>query len=331
MKKMPSIESLKHAAKRINLTADHHKQPYPTLTFLGSTKLHGTNAGIRRNKSKSGEVSFIAQSKKQVQGPGNHYGFPEFVMALPQEKLNALFDAAFGPDEPKATLFGEWIGPGVQSKVAITQLPEKQFVLFLGATGDGEDAVYVDVRNKELQLPEHRVFNIADVGLYEVEVDFAKWQESLPELERMTLEIEAKCPWGQKFGIEGVGEGIVWIPTDPKYFQDTGTWFKTKGDDHKTSKQVAHVNPKDRKLMDEVVDRIVTERRLEQGIEHLMEMQLEISMRSIGEFLGFVGRDLQREEGPEVEELGLSWKKVWKLGSVKAKKWFVQRIKESDD
>lgn len=329
MKKFSKIQLFHNVVKTVGKLCDYKKMVPPTILYRGTVKLHGTNAGLRRNISDTGEVTFICQSRNNVAGPGLHYGFPEFISEIPVEDLNKLFDTYFGPGVSKATLYGEWVGPGIQDKVAVSKLEKKHWALFSGTIGDGDDADHVANVNQHAHLEERGIYNVLRAPKYYIEVDFTDPAASIPTLEQITIEVEAECPYGKTFGVSGIGEGIVWIPVEDKYFQDSDYWFKTKGDKHSHSdkRQKVGISPKVAKDIADCVDKILTERRLEQGLDYLKEMNLEADMRSLGTFLKYVGKDLQIEEGDTVEASGLEWKKVWKEASNKAKKWYVLTIK----
>ena len=70
----------------------------------------------------------------------------------------------------------------------------------------------------------------------------------------------------------------------------------------------------------------MTEGRLEQGLEYLAEMGHAVEMRSTGQFLQWVGRDVKRECRAELEASELEWKQVAKAVNRKALEFFKARV-----
>lgn len=92
----PSIEQFRHVVKEVRMRAQYagkdeegnvivnRDAPLPTIKFIGTVKIHGTNAGIGFNPN-TGEI--WAQSRSQVLGEGNNnFGFWNYV----QENKEAL-------------------------------------------------------------------------------------------------------------------------------------------------------------------------------------------------------------------------------------------------
>lgn len=319
MKKFSSIEQFRNVYKNVASWASRNFKPMPTMKFRGTVKLHGTNAGVRRTLSDSGDVTFICQSRNGVKGiGGGHFGFPEHIHGIPKDRLNELFNH-IDSQAHKLTIFGEWIGPGIQGGVGIAQLPEKQWVIYSCAIGDDYMALPDDA-----SLENHNIYNISKCGTYEIEVDFGKPEDAMAEMERLTLEIEAECPWAAMHDIKGIGEGIVWTCIDRP--GDSDLWFKTKGPKHSVSrvKTVASVKPEEIKGIRELVDSLMTESRMHQGIEYLKEQGLDTEIRNIGVYLKYIGGELQREEIDTIEASGFDWKKVWKTAGNVAKDYFIK-------
>src|SRR6202008_3290351 len=115
------------------------------------------------------------------------------------------------------------------------------------------------------------------------------------ELVDLTLKVEEQCPVAADFGKFGVGEGIVW------HNAETGLRFKGKGEKHSVSK-VSTVKPisaedlERLKTVKNFVDTVVTENRLNQGLDKLREMGLELSVKSTGDYIKWVVGDVLKEE-----------------------------------
>lgn len=301
------------------------------VTYIGTVKLHGTNAGVRRTP----DGRLIVQSRNRAGLDGGHLGFWQFVQER-KDEIHVLFDAtlsanALSPDTD-VVLFGEWIGPGIQKGVAINQLPEKQWVLF-GAR--------LTQNKRQLRVlsahPEAGIHNINYGPTFLLNVNFdATLAETTKTLTIWTLGVEQQCPWAEMFGIEGIGEGIVWKPRDEPFVHISDLWFKTKGEKHRGKKDRSGANTKVKDkpaVSDDVVAFVnehLTERRLEQGLEALAEQGRSLTMRSTKSFLDAVLNDLRLETVNEREASALEWKPIGAFASRKAVGWFKERVNRVD-
>ncbi|PRP97619.1 hypothetical protein ENSA5_33120 [Enhygromyxa salina] len=141
-----------------------------------------------------------------------------------------------------------------------------------------------------------------------------------------TREVEACCSWAARFGVEGVGEGVVWQPR-AEHFGDSELLFKSKGERHQVvvRARVAKRTPLDPELIASVeafVAYAVTDPRLAQGLDYLAEHGMEVEMRSLGVFLEWLAGDIRREHASELEHSGLEWKQVARPVTERAKSWF---------
>lgn len=318
MKKFSSIEQFRHVVKTVQLYFERVGRPseVPTSHFTGTVKLHGTNAGIRR--SRSGKIQ--AQSRERIINiTCDNHGFAAFVDSLPTEELNELFDKVGGDQD--TTIYGEWMGKGIQSVTAVCQL-DRQWVI-VGAYVNEE---YVP-NTTEWRLDKFNIFNILDIDTYQITVDFKNPGDVIEELERLTIEVENQCPWAHSFGIDGIGEGIVWTCNERP--SDSSLWFKTKGEKHsnkkKSGKKIATIDPQKVESIEKCVDIILTEGRLNQGFDHLREMNVDFEMKSMGKYLKWVGQDTLKEELDTIEANDLEWKDVSKLITARAKKFFMDK------
>ncbi|AKJ73524.1 RNA ligase 2 [Salmonella phage 40] len=108
--------------------------------------------------------------------------------------------------------------------------------------------------------------------------------------------------------------------------QDSGLWFKVKGEKHSVSKvkTLAEVDPIRLQHMREFVEYAVTENRLEQGLG-----EVGLDQAKIGEFIGWVNRDINKEEGDVLEANALTMKDVAKFISNKSRGWYMQKLNEN--
>lgn len=226
MKKFTKIQNLRSVVKNIvshyrNMNMDHK---IPKLTFIGTVKLHGSNVGISRDNNTK-QIK-IQSRNNSLTVENDNYGFAKFISEIPSESINTLFDMISTEEDDTITIFGEWVGKGIQNIVAVSEL-EKHWVIF-GAWSEKNQKYLSNF--KELQLHEHQIYNILEIEPFNIKIDFKNPQASIEALEKRTDAVETECPWAKKFGISGIGEGIVWVCLD--HPSNSDLWFKTKGKKH---------------------------------------------------------------------------------------------------
>lgn len=338
MHKYTHVEAIYQVARYVKATngspecPDRYKVRTP-VRYRGTVKLHGANAGVVCH---GGEL--VPQSRNRVISlQEEHLGFAAFVRDQTEaiRDLEQRLRAEHEIDEAKKlVLYGEWIGPGIQNGMAVNKLPDKQWVLFAAKTVLGDESEYIDaVRPLEGSYDDSRIFSVYDVPTWGLEIDFTSEeskQKAIEEFEHHTGEVEKACPWGRKFGIDGLGEGIVWIPVDD-HWGNSDLFWKSKGKKHKEVKRAkrnkAALDPEVIASVEKFVEFSVTEPRLNKGIDYLVEMGHPIEMRSTGHFIKWVSKDVQRECAAELEANDLKWKQVAKAVGAKAKEFFTERVK----
>lgn len=295
----------------------------PTLSFIGTVKLHGTNAGISYNKK---DGIWYQSRKRIITLDKDNAGFAFFA-----ENRKVWFEEVFkaiSKDGFTTTIFGEWCGGSIQKGVALNQL-SKRFVIFAikyTNSADESDHYYTipKISNEALD-----VYNIYDTRFpsYTVDVDFNHPEYAQEEMVKIVEAVENECPFAKSFGISGVGEGVVFSNFDTsgnrKYI------FKVKGEKHSTSKvkTLASVDIEKIKSIDAFVDYAVTDNRLNQAIEQVFAANSEEpSIHKMGEFLKWIMRDIVKEELDVLNGNGLEPKDVGKAISNKARRWFMDYL-----
>lgn len=321
MKKFPSIEQFRSVVRTVKTQHDYqgkdengeaiyqHLSNYPTLKFQGTVKLHGTNASVV--KYKDGRLEY--QSRERVLSL--YQDNASFMMSMMPKNLDFLFSGVEFDDY--CAVYGEWCGGNIQKGVAINGLP-KMFVIF-----------GIKIDDEWVELPswkhdnENGIYNILQFPTYDVEIDFNNPELIQNKLIEDTLTVEDECPVGKYFGVSGIGEGIVYkCTTNPNLI------FKSKGEKHSVSK-VRTINAVDVEALagiQEFVDSVVTENRLEQGLAYLYEMKIEISPKTTGEFLGWVVRDILKEETDTIVANQFDMKKVKSAVVNRARMWYLNRL-----
>lgn len=332
----PSINQFRHVVGQVRRKAafmglDEKGEPilnpapkYPTLAFLGTVKLHGTNAGIVWARDEA--IQF--QSRERVLSHDqDNAGFWNYMNERPEavQMLITMIASAEGMPMPAETVavYGEWCGGNIQKGVAITGLP-KMFVVF-AAKVNGQ---WVELP-EDLETPslvEQGIYSINRFPKYFHNIDFEHPERAQNFLAELTEKIEAECPVGKHFGQTGVGEGIVWrCVEDPT----SDLWFKVKGEKHSASKvkTLAAVDVEAVEGMRAFVALTVTEARLKQGLQVLTNEKLKpFDMTSIGDFIRWVHGDVLKEEADTFAATGLKEKNLGGAIAQVAKRWYVEKL-----
>ena len=301
----------------------HPAPVYPKLTFKGTVKLHGTNAAI----SFDGRGITYQSRERVLTRESDNAGF----MAHMEQHLDAVaslgnqvaqLNSLTGTDHT-IVIYGEWCGGNIQKGVAITGLP-KMFVIFAIKVNDN----WVDVP-QNLSEKSASIFNIQSFPNYTIDIDFEHPETAQNRLGELTNEVEACCPVGKANGVDGVGEGIVWrCDSNPS----SEFWFKVKGEKHSASKvkTLASVDVEAVEQINDFVTMAVTEARLEQGLNNLINEQLKpFAMTSMGDFIRWVHQDVLKEEADTLQASGLDYKKLGSPIALAAKRWFTAKLNET--
>lgn len=329
--KFPSIESFS-TVRRSALKYDY----IDNIPYRGKVKLHGTNAAVR--VSPSGAV--VAQSRsKDLNLQDDNYGFAAWV-----EEYKELWAQLSNASQNQLTtvIFGEWIGPGIQSGVACSKIPNKVFAVFaiIAITKDGKDFQFKydpDYITYTLQpLKETLGGRSLFVLPWETPGIVCETWDNEKELTYFTAKIneevakvEACDPWVKSvFDIEGIGEGLVYYPISQDidcapYDIYSRYMFKAKGEKHQVTKTKTPVtiDPEKANSIDEFVDKVLTPARLKQAVVESCHGLFEKQM--IGPFLAWINKDVKKETEAELEISGLTWKEVAPAITNKAKSWYL--------
>lgn len=321
----PSTAQFRNATKFLQHTLGEDG----TVSYFGTVKGHGTNASMVMNEAR--ETHY--QSKNRVLDiTHDNSGFMNYMI---NQDTDALFDQVIAHCEEVGIpvvfpieIAGEWAGKGIQKGVAISEV-EKFFMIFGVRFGNEEDAGGRAIGWHSIGHFAHvsnhaqRVFNACDFGVYVCEVPLGLPQKVSDELQKITEAVEERCPIGAYFDVDGIGEGIVWTPMDDKLCTNPQSWFKVKGQKHSVSKVkvLASVDPEVLESMEKFVEYACTDARLEQGIA-----EVGLDQKKIGAFVGWVNKDIHKEESDTLEANGLTMKQVGKLLSTKARKFYMAKL-----
>ena len=304
----------------------HLLQDRPNVTYRGKIKLHGTNSGIQILKGR-----VVAQSRTCTLEGRDNAKFAAWVSKHEEKFITSVPEGY--------TLFGEWCGPGVNKGCAIHNINNRIFAIFAAINQTHEINMSEDLNNLNLIAePKELSSLIKDLNIPEVyvlpwhtEEIVINWLASNDEFEPIVTEInklvnkiEICDPWVKSvFNTEGTGEGLVYYPISHEGRENfKNLAFKAKGEKHKIVKQKDPVviNPVVAASINEFVDLVVTDMRLEQGLQEACQGNLDI--RCLGSFIGWICKDVKKECQSELEAANLTWKQVNKSVVNKAREWF---------
>ena len=293
----------------------------PTIKFKGTVKLHGTNAGFAENA----EDGYWVQSRENIITPENdNMGFARYV----EENIKAFKELTehvryvnhnINPNDT-VIVFGEWAGKGIQKGVAISQI-EKSFFIFDVKVVPEDGTEPYHLASDYLRNNDHRIYNVEDYSPCEIEIDFNRPDLVQNKLSEITLAIEELCPVGKAFGVEGTGEGVVWVAQ----VNGHDYRFKVKGEKHSVSKvkTLAKVDTEKVNSIHEFVDYAVTQNRFEQGMGIIFPNG-DLDIKKMGDIIRWVVTDIMAEENDVLVDNNLEPKDVNKYISTKVRELFLE-------
>lgn len=341
----PSIEQYRHVNATVNrqfnfvgldengeAIYDHNKEK-PTLRFKGTVKLHGTNAGICFNN----EDGMWAQSRENIITPeSDNAGFAFFV-----ESNREIFESMFAHvaehhnidlNTNTISIFFEWAGSGIQKNVGISEIKKTAFIIGIKVTPHVENdeerkikpAYWIDSSN--IRAVEKRIYNILDFKTYEIDIDFNKPNESINKIIELTLEVENNCPVSKEFGVDGIGEGIVFSTE----FNGNVIRFKSKGEKHAGKSKVKTLKSVDNEKISaliELANKVTPEWRLDQMLTNTFNLINggELDIKRLGDYIKNVTSDVVKEDIDIIAESGFEFKDIVKYVSEIAKKYFLAK------
>lgn len=341
--KMPEIKHFRNIVSNIKRHAQYRGQDendnpiydenakLPIIKkAVGTEKIHGTNGSV----AYSNKDGLIPQSKSKILTINeDNAGFAFFVEKnkdIFQSLINKVIEREnINADENTIVIYGEWAGKGIQKGMAYNKL-DKFFVIFgvkIKPFDEEKSSYWVDETN--LSAPDNRIYNINDFEKFEVEINFNNPGEAQNKMVDMMLEVEKQSPLGKYFGVEGIGEGIVF-----KFnYNDVKYRFKVKGEKHAGKSKVKKLKKVDNEKLQKINDvayKVCPTWRLEQMYNEVMDIlnggNGDIS--KTGDFLKAVVQDVHKEDLDIIIEAGLEPKEVNKSISNIARKWLFNKLNE---
>ena len=332
MRLFPKIGQFRNAVKALRYGVENNKIQSRKIPYIGTVKLHGTNAAIRQETSNSPLECFSRKNK--ITPEQDNFGFATWVREN-FDDLKWLFNSIRSdlyservPDETPVTVVGEWAGPQIQSGVGISSIPQKSWFIFSVRIGEEWKMPVQFPVLDYMKVPIYSIMNFPNLS---INIDLDALGEAQQMLRDITLGVEHKCPVAKLLGYSGIGEGMVWVPVDQDARNNSDYWFKVKGEKHSDSKvkTLAPVDVEKQKSVDEFVDYVVTEHRLLKGIDHLNEIGKPVDIKSTGEFLKWFGNDVIEEESDTMAASMLEKRDVMKSVNNRAKVWFHEYLNKN--
>lgn len=339
MIKFPSIEQFRTVVSSINrrhnfVGLDENGEaiydptlPKPTITFKGTVKLHGTNAGVSYNH----DEGLWVQSRENIITPEkDNAGFAFFVESNRETFTDLIVEVATKNNlnllNNTITIYGEWCGGNIQKGVGICNLPKSFFIFGVKVTPHTETeeeqkqnpAYWIEY--SYLKNNDAKIYNIDDFQTYSIDIDFNMPQLVQNQLSELTIAVEEECPVAKAFGFSGIGEGIVWSAE----FQGAVHRFKVKGEKHSSSKvkTLAAVDTEKLNSIKEFVDYAVSESRFNQALENVFPNNEPIDVKKMGDVIRWVVNDVIKEEMDTMVANKIEPKDVNKYISSKVREMF---------
>ncbi len=328
------LSDIRHQARFIGVDPDTNKPRYdnnkrlPHVMMQGTVKVNGANCSVVLDK----EGNFYPQSREiLVTEKDTCYGFYHWFNENKEAFRSEMesFLRGTGDNVKAVVLYGEWCGEEIARKVATQQL-SKRWIVFdirlIDETYEQGGTGFIDVDLDDFRKPEINMFDIKEFETWDLEVDVNNPAVVQNHLVNYTQAVENQCPVGKHFGVDGVGEGIVWalIYKGKKYR------MKVKGAKHSATKvkELAPIDMQKVNSVNEFVDYAFTENRMRQGIDYMRQHNIPISVENTGKFISWVFRDVIKEEAETMEKNGLTNKDITFRGNTIIREFYMKQIGE---
>ena len=294
-------------------------KPRRRVSLRSKIKIHGTGGAVRIET----DGSVHAQSKTLELTPEDDLnGFAASV-----QRQADLWSKMAGDET--ITVYGEWAGPRIAKGTAIQRTDRIRFFIFHVGIGQMDDPrregaviprwIITDPAAIELALPadlDRDEVRVIPYNHVPYEFNFASEDQLEHMLSELNAQVDAlvlKDPYVKDaFNIEGPGEGYVLVPHSTAVGQVSGHQFsqlafKAKIDKFRVQKQKAPAAPREPLPASalELIDRFVTEPRLDQAIEEVASGNLD--KRDTAAIIKWMITDVEKEAQPEITALDVDF------------------------
>lgn len=356
MIKFNNIVDFSKVVSKLKKQVKYNGDFIPELNITFTEKIHGTNAAICYN-DRSG---FWVQSRERILSlESDNAGCAFVAESLKDEWMSIIQELAsyYNIDLYNHTIsiYYEWSGGSIQKKSAISGLDKRSIIfnhfkvspLEAKVRKDGEvlktddqpaewletyveDDMFGNGPNikRYVDNVDKKIFNVMNHKTWNILVDFKTPKLYQNKFAELVSEVEACSPIGKDMGqSENIGEGVV----GTFIYDKTLFKFKVKGEKHANSK-VKVLKPVDterEKIKVDLAAKVATALRFEQGWQAVFGINNEIKepcKESMGEFLGWVFRDIIKEHLDDYVEAGVEPKEINYLINELARPWFLEQV-----
>ncbi|KAI4248457.1 MAG: hypothetical protein L6R40_001018 [Gallowayella cf. fulva] len=307
------------------------------VPVVGTVKLHGAHVDwvISRDNS----IRVQSRNLLEISLKNDNYEFAAFsepihdVIVRLKDDLLRRYEQ-LNPSTPinlnhPVVISGEWCGQGVQKGMAISQLPRHFVIISIRINDTWVSETEYDIKRYE----DDGIYHIGKAGCYRLDLDVEDIDSSEATIQALVTGVEKTCPYGLARGVRGRGEGIVWKARD--YVEDPTMWFKYKADStavsHEWEGKERVATPaagENREREYNFAVGVVTERRLEQGLEYLAETGVKRDRRALGTFLTWIRNDVLVEEQREMQEKNIGQGRLKPAIASIARTWYNKKLIE---
>jgi hypothetical protein len=337
----PKIPEYSKLMSDVRRHCQYNQLPLPKLVFTGTTKLHGTNAGVVMSLSDPDTIWGISRDQV-VSADLTLAGFYDHVQqyrAYFKRLLKRLSVEYQRDHHTHVAIWGEWAGAGVINSSAAINKIAKNYYIFSAAliTDNGPDKESIKdwINPKEVKQWVNACSGIGQIHWHildfphrTIEIDFNRADTFQTKLVEMAQKVEKCCPVASRLGQVGVGEGMAWCYTGPDFIP---LYFKVKGQKHsKSHVRVTHVKD-DAKLSDmyKFVESVATSERMQDIADKMALHNLPAVYSNMGEFIKRVCQDIHTEESWRCDALGLTWKECTAPITRVARTWWANNCTET--
>ena len=283
----------------------------PTITFIGSEKLHGENMAVCYSQ---GEL--WVQGRNHIRTLlGDQNGMAAFVNNTHQYWLDLFtqVEDKFDVDSTTHTIVidCEWAGGNIQKGNSACSGTDKGAYIFdycRVVNNDTDESQ--SYSTKGLQVASgNSMYLMSSFGSYELVLDLNKPEKCEEQLKALAESIEDTSPIADYHNKkDNVGEGAYLYGTD---IDGTMYRLKTKGLKHGGKPKIPRepkTKPTDAEILaiDTLANAVTPEWRLTQGITESGATE----MKHIGEVIKWVMADIAKEEEPVIAASGIEFKKA---------------------
>lgn len=309
---------------------EQHTLDFPTLTFKGTEKIHGTNGAVCFNN----QDGLWVQSNSTIIAPGSdNEGCATAVLANKDSWLE-LIDATalcnnINLNTHTLTIYFEWCGGNIMRGNSALYGEEKMAMVFaqikISEISNVENHEWISIEDIPIEIPKAKIFNVLNYPRYQIVLDLNKPKECETELAKLINAIEHHSPIGKAFGHpDNTAEGIYWWTTH----NDELLRMKTKGEKHggkpKEKKTQNPLTDEQQALYQSLAETVTPVWRITQGITE----SGATSMQQIGALFKWINEDIIKEELFLLEENKVTFKDIQRNVTTIVKEYFIDHLKE---